>query len=172
MNLATSSRRLIAAAGALVLLGLSQPLMAQEVSETHLAAARSAVGALGITNDFDNILPGAAQALKNELIQRSPHQQADIIKAVDDTAISLASRRGDLEREVALVYARVFNEAELKAIGDFYSSEAGKKLNSDGQIAMREVMQAVEIWQRGVARDLAVQVADKIEPQNAPKPQQ
>jgi hypothetical protein len=171
MNLATRSRRLIATAGAIVFLGLASPVLAQEVSEAHLAAARSAVGALGITNDFDNILPGAAQALKNELIQRSPHQQSEIIQAVDETALSLASRRGDLEREVALVYARVFNEAELKAIGDFYSSDAGKKLNADGQIAMREVMQAVEIWQRGVARDMALQVADKIEPQAAPNPQ-
>lgn len=167
MNLAISTRRLAAAAGAFIFMGLAQPALAQDVSDAHLSAARSAVAALGVTGEFDNILPGAAQALKNDLIQRNPDLQTAIIQTVDQTAISLASRRGDLEREVALAYARVFSESELQEIAAFYSSDTGKKLNADGPIVMREVYQAVEIWQRGVSRDLGVQVADKLDAQRA-----
>ena len=52
-----------------------------------------------------------------------------IIKTVDDQTMKLASRRGDLEREAALAYARSFNEDQLNQIAAFYQSEAGLKLS-------------------------------------------
>ncbi|TWG49589.1 hypothetical protein L610_000700000350 [Aminobacter sp. J44] len=163
MKIVKSSRRLAALAGALALLTVAQPAFAQEISDSHLAAARTAIGALGATAEFDVILPQAAQALKTELIQKNPDMQADIIEIVDKTALSLAARRGDLEREAGLAYARVFTEQQLNEIATFYQSETGKKLISDGAIVMREVYRAAEIWQNGIARDLAQQVATELQ---------
>ena len=74
----------------------------------------------------------------------------------------MAARRADLEREAALAYARVFPEADLNAIATFYNSEPGKKLLKDGPIVTREVIKAAEIWQRGVARDLAGEVGKQL----------
>ena len=71
-------------------------------------------------------------------------------------------RRTDLEKEAALAYARVFSEEDLNAIAAFYNSEAGKKLLSDGPIVTRELFKAADIWQRGVARDLAQSVGAKL----------
>lgn len=163
MNFVKSSRRLAALAGAVALLTVAQPSFSQDIAESHVAAARAAIGALGATAEFDVILPQAAQALKTELIQKNPDMQADIISIVDQTALSLAARRGDLEREAGLAYARVFTEAQLNEIAAFYQSETGKKLISDGAIVMREVYRAAEIWQNGVARDLAQQVAAELQ---------
>lgn len=163
MKIVKGSRRLGALAGALALLAVSQPSFAQDISDSHLSAARTAISALGATAEFDVILPQAAQALKTELIQKNPDMQADIISVVDQTALSLAARRGDLEREAGLAYARVFSEAQLNEIAAFYESETGKKLISDGAIVMREVYRAAEIWQNGVARDLAQQVAAELQ---------
>src|SRR5690606_22972124 len=97
-----------------------------------------------------------------ELIQKNPDLQADINRIVDQTALSLAVRRGDLEKEASLAYARVFTEAELKDIATFYQSESGKKLMNDGPIAGREIIKAAEIWQRGIGRDLAQQVGEQL----------
>lgn len=162
MNLVNRSRRWAAAAGAIAFLALVQPAAAQDISDAHLAAARTAIGAMGVTAQFDEILPQAAQALKAELIQKNPDLQGTIIQLVDETALSLAARRGDLEREAAMAYARVFSEAHLNEISAFFNSEAGKKLISDGGIADREIFQAANIWQRGVARDLAQQVGERL----------
>jgi len=162
MNLVNRSRRLAAALGAMAFLVAAQPAAAQEIADSHLAAARSALTALRATEEFDLILPNAAQALKSELIQKNPDLQALIGEVVDQTAFSLAPRRGDLEREAALVYARAFSEQELTEIAAFYSSSAGQKLLADGPIAMREVFQAADIWQRGIARDLAQQAGEEI----------
>ena len=51
---------------------------------------------------------------------------------------------------------------DLNAIAAFYSSDAGKKLLSDGPIVTRELVKAADIWQRGIARDLAQSVGTKL----------
>ena len=163
MNFATRSRRLVAAFGAFALATAAVlPASAQDIAESHLSAARAVVASLRATEEFDVILPSAAQALKSELIQKNPDLQALIIEIVDQTAIALAARRGDLEREAATIYARTFSEAQLNEISTFYNSETGKKLLVDSPIVMREVYGAADIWQRGIARDLAQQAGEEL----------
>ncbi|WP_337269807.1 DUF2059 domain-containing protein [Oryzifoliimicrobium ureilyticus] len=127
---------------------------AQEITESHLKAARAAIEAIGATNQFDNILPGLADRLKSGLIQDSPNYEDVIIATVDKQALALASRRADLEKEAALTYAKAFSEDELKQIADFYNSPIGKKLLRDGPIASRETLKAADIWAQGISRDL------------------
>lgn len=135
---------------------------AQEVSESHLKAARAAITAVHATNNYDVILPAAAQTLKQELIQQNPDLTDVIIATVDEKALGLAGRRADLEREAAIAYAKIFTEEELNAITTFYTSETGKKLLASGPIVAREVVKAAEIWQRGISRDLATEVGKQI----------
>lgn len=155
--------RLFIAAAALATTAFMVPAGAQEVSDSHLQAAYEAIDALNATDEFDNVLPQASQALKAELIQKNP-DLVDLINAtVEENALALAPRRADLEKEAALAYARVFSEEELKAVTTFYTSPAGQKLLTDGPIVTREVLKAADIWQRGVARDLAQNVGRQIQ---------
>ncbi|WP_113260671.1 DUF2059 domain-containing protein [Agrobacterium cavarae] len=145
-----------AAAASILISGLvfGTAARAQEISAEHIAAAKQAITALGVTDRFDNILPGLAERLKSELIQSSPNVEDQITATVDAKALELAPRRADLEREAALTYARAFSVEELKAISTFYNSDAGKKLLKDGPIATRELMKAADIWAAGINRDL------------------
>lgn len=145
-----------AAAASILISGVifGTAVRAQEITEEHIAAAKQAIGTLGVTDRFDDILPGLAERLKAELIQASPNVQDAITETVDTKALELAPRRADLEREAALTYARAFSLDELKAISAFYGSEAGKKLLKDGPIATRELMKAADIWAAGINRDL------------------
>lgn len=160
--------RMVAAGVAIASLFAVSQGLSQEISETHMKAARAAVGAIKATQEFDTILPAAARALKAQLTQQSPDLFDVIEKTVNEKAMAMTARYGDLEKEAAAAYAKVFNEAELNAIAAFYSSDAGKKLLSDGPIVTRELLKAADIWQRGVARDLAVQVAEVLSTQGAP----
>ncbi|RCW86302.1 DUF2059 domain-containing protein [Phyllobacterium bourgognense] len=168
MNRATGFRRLIAPLAVLIMLGGFSAAQAQDtntnnnITPSHLAAARAAISAIKATDQFDSILPGVAQQLKGELIQKDPNLESIIGAAVDEQALALAARRADLENEAARAYAVSFSEEELNAITGFYNSEAGKKLLSEGPIVTREVMKAAGIWQRGIARDLAQAVAEKV----------
>ncbi|MBB3234160.1 DUF2059 domain-containing protein [Phyllobacterium endophyticum] len=168
MNRATGFRRLIAPLAVVIMIGGLGAAQAQDanansnVTPSHLAAARAAISAIKATDQFDTILPNVAQQLKVELVQKDPNLESIISAAVDEQALALAARRADLENEAARAYAVSFNEEELNAITGFYNSEAGKKLLSEGPIVTREVMKAAGIWQRGIARDLAQAVAEKV----------
>jgi hypothetical protein len=163
MILTSRVRRTVSAAVAFAILAVSAPGFAEEnISETHLKAARAAVAAIKTTEDFDNVLPQAATALKSELIQKNPDLQAIIIKTVDEETFAMVPRRTDLEKEAALAYARVFSEQDLNNIATFYNSETGKKLLADGPLVSRELYKAADIWQRGIARDLAANVGTKL----------
>ncbi|MVA97754.1 DUF2059 domain-containing protein [Nitratireductor sp. CAU 1489] len=161
------ARRLAAALGATLILAVAQPAFSQDVSESHLKAARAAIDSLGATEEFDFILPGAAQSLKGELIQKDPNLQTVIVETVDEEALRLAPRRGDLEKEAALAYARNFTEEELNAIAAFYTSPGGIAFKTKSPLVTRDVLQAADIWQKGLARDLAVAVNEALSKKTA-----
>ncbi len=173
MIFAARGFRALALASALAWVGA--PALAQDIAESHVKAARDAIASLKATDTFDAILPAAATALKAELIRKNPDLESLIVSTVDEKTLGLVARRGDLEREAALAYARVFTEPQLTEMAAFFNSETGKKLLSDGGIVNREVAKAADIWRRGVARDLAQAVAETIvaaTPDNpAPAPQ-
>ena len=155
MTLVHRVRRLSTALAASVIVATACPVFAQEISDAHLQAAREAVDAINATDMFDGILPAAARALKQSLIEKNPDLQDLITSTTDQKALEMASRRADLEKEAALAYARVFSAEDLNNIATFYNSPTGKKLLADGPIVTREVTKAADIWQRGIVRDLA-----------------
>lgn len=161
MTLAIRARG-IAAIAAVGMIFTASAAIAQEISESHLKAARAAISALKATAEFDAVLPQAAGALKVQLTQKNPDMMAIISSTIDEKTLALASRRADLEREVANIYAKVFSEQQLNEIAAFYNTETGKKLMSDGDIVGRETLQAASIWQRGIGRDLAQQVGEQL----------
>lgn len=169
MRLLNSARNWIAAGAVATAIVISHAAVAQEISDAHLKAARAAVAAIQATGDFDDILPQSAFALKNQLIQQNPDLQDLIEATVNEKALAMSARRADLEKEAATAYAKVFPEEDLNAIATFYTSPAGKKLLADGPIVTREVLKAADIWQRGIARDLAQEVA-KVLVEKGPKP--
>lgn len=162
MTFAKRARRITLGLAAVASLALSGAAFAQDISESHLKACRAAVDAINATDSYDGILPTAAQALKTQLIQKNPDLQEVIINTVDEQTIKMVARRGDLEREAGTAYARVFNEKQCSEIAAFYQSETGLKLLADGPIVTRELMKAANIWQNGVARDLAQAVGQAL----------
>jgi len=148
----------------------SHSALAQEISDDHLAAARTAIAALGATDQFDNIIPGTAEQLKMNLIRANVDLQEVISTTVDEEALKIVPRRGDLEKEAAQIYAKAFSKEELTAIAEFYTSDAGKKLIENGPLVIREVVKAAEIWSSGMARDLRVNVSKVLEEKVGERP--
>lgn len=169
MTIAISFRRLIAPVGVAAVLGLGLGFAsAQEISESHLQAARKAISSIHATDQFDTFLPSTSRELKNELMRKDPNLEKVISDTVDEQALELVPRRAALEKEAARAYAKHFTEDELKQIADFYSSETGKKLLKDGPAAMADTMEAYDIWRQGIAQDLAVNVGKALNIKEAP----
>jgi len=159
----TFRRAAAAIAGAILLLTfLSPSARAQDVTESHLKAARAAVAASNSTGSLDDILPRLAEQAKQNLITNRPDAADQINVIVNDVAISLAPRRADLEDEVARAYARIFTEAELNEIAAFYLTETGKKLIAQTPDVARSIDQAARVWTNGIQRDLRNEVGKKL----------
>ncbi|TIU04065.1 MAG: hypothetical protein E5W40_23450, partial [Mesorhizobium sp.] len=70
MMLHNRVRRFSAVLAASAVFAFSSPAFSQDVTDGHLKAARAAVAAIHATDPFDNILPQAAAALQQQLIQK------------------------------------------------------------------------------------------------------
>lgn len=153
------------AAAALIVsgFGFATVSKAAEVTDDQLKAAYAAIKATGATVPFDSILPNIAEQLKASFIQASPNYQDIISSTVDNDALALAGRRGDLEKEAATVYAKTFTTDELNTIANFFNSDVGKKFLKDVPLANRELFKAADIWSAGIQRDLSKTSADKLE---------
>ncbi|MEM7462045.1 MAG: DUF2059 domain-containing protein [Pseudomonadota bacterium] len=136
---------------------------AQDITESHLEAARNAVTATRSTAAYDVLLPNLGERAKQQLITNRPDAADQISIIVDEATIGLAARRGDLEQEIARIYATIFTEEELVTINEFYRSETGRKLIRETPGIARAMDQASRVWSAGIQRDLAQEVRKKIE---------
>ena len=139
------------------------PVNAQEFPEAHIAAAKTAIKATESTDELNEILPRAAVRMSDQLIGTRPDIADQIQVIVNEAAIELAPRRGDLEKEVAQIYARVFTQEDLQNIAEFFSTEAGKKFITELPIIVREIDKASRIWGTGINRDLNQKVREKMQ---------
>ena len=152
----------IALLGVVFAVSVAMNATAQEASAEHLSAAKAAMKATGATSRLDKILPEIAAFTKTGLIANRPDIEAEISTIVDEVAISLAPRRGPLEGEVAAIYAKLFTQDELVAIGTFFSSEAGEKFLRLTPNLFREIDDASRLWRGGITRDMSKLVQEKL----------
>ena len=164
MSFTSRSRGLFAVVALVAFLAVTgRTAHAQEVSEEHLKIARQAVAVSQSTRQMDTILLRIGEQTKQTLIANQPDAADQINTIVDEVTLSLAPRRGQLEDEVARIYARIFSIEELQQIIDFYNSDAGQKLISETPVIARSMNQAARVWTAGVQRDVQEEVRKKIE---------
>ncbi|MEX0853060.1 MAG: DUF2059 domain-containing protein [Bauldia sp.] len=144
----------IALVGLAVVAGPLTLAIAQEISESRLAAAESAMKSAPTLGNFDNILPGVATKTKDQLIRLRPDLHKEISGIVDDAAFKLAVRRADLDNDIARTWAKRFTDDELKAIDTFFSSEAGKKYKSEAGELGKEILKASRSWTNRINDEL------------------
>ncbi len=157
----------ILVAGSLMVMPMiNQSVLAQELSESHLAAAKKAIISTKATTKLNDILPTAAARLAARMISSRPDLEAQISLMVNEAALEMAPRRGDLQNEVAKIYGRIFKEDELGGIAKFFATEAGQKFLTQLPLVVREVEKASRIWGTGISRDLNQAVRKKMEEAN------
>jgi hypothetical protein len=141
------------------------PATAQEFSESHLAAAKAAAVASPMAQEFNNLLPFLAQRVQNRLVSLRPDLHEVISKTVQDVALRLAARRGDLDSATALIWAREFTEDELNEIAAFYNSPVGKKFVGLGAKLGQQTVQTASNWSNRVGEELLDKAREELKKQ-------
>jgi hypothetical protein len=135
---------------------------AQEISPSHLAIAIEVVKSAKASRGFDNVLPILAEQVENRLIRVRPDLHNQITDAVEAVALKLASRRADLDADVARIWAKAFTEDELKTIATFYQSAAGQKFADVGPKVVADSFKAVDQWSSRVGDELLAKSRDEL----------
>jgi len=147
---------------ALVLAVLATPALAEDFTESHLAAARDTIAAAHASEQFNQILVVLADQTK-ALFQRSnPSAVKDIEDVVDQVALDLAKRRPELDRELERVWASRFTEDELKAIAAFYRSPVGMKFGQQMPVIIQDSIRSAGIWKDAISTEIVTRARDEL----------
>ncbi len=137
-----------------VVAALAGPAAAQEITQSHLEAAMSAVDSAGASRGFDQVLPALSERIQARLIRMRPDLHQQISQTVEDIALQLVNRRPELDKAVAEVWAKNFTEDELVTIAEFYKSPVGKKFAQIGPQVIQDLLKEVENWSNRVGEEL------------------
>ena len=158
---------LVARAAAIVLaVVLLAPAFADEITPSHLAAARDAMIATKANRGFDDLLPALSQQVQSQLISARPDVYMQISDTVNAIALTITNRRTDLDNDAARVWANAFSEDELKAIAAFYKTPAGAKFVDVGPKVFGDSVQVAKQWSDRVREELFEKAREELKKQN------
>ena len=134
----------IALAVALLMGASHAPAHSQQPTPGAIAAAKEYVVIKGAMTMFSPIIPGVIENAKNIFLQQNPNLGQDLNAVAADLRKRYEFKRGDLQNEIAKVYAAQFTEQELKQAIEFYKTPLGKKLLTAEPIAIEQTLQAAQ----------------------------
>ncbi len=130
----------------------------QQPSAAAMATARQLIAATDATTVFNPLIAGVVEQAKLLFLQQNPGLAKDLNEIAAKLRTDLAPRFGELNEEMAKLYATSFTEQELKAILVFYESPAGKKLLAQQPTVVDASMKFAQDW----ANKLSDQVIAKM----------
>jgi hypothetical protein len=139
-----------------------QTIIETELPPERMALAMKLVELSGTTRIFDTILPDIAEESKTNFIRANPQMQLGIIAVVDRVALTLVSRRPELNQYLAKVSASGFSDEEMQAIVDFYSTDVGKKFSAVLPQVLAVQTAAAQEWGKSIAAELNRKVQDEL----------
>jgi uncharacterized protein len=159
----TLARHIGAAFIAAVLAGpFASPALAQEFSESHLAAARETIQSAKASQQFDNILVVLSDQARTLFTRSNPSLVVEIDEVVGQVALDLAKRRPELERELERVWAARFSEEELKEITRFYTSPVGRKFGETMPLIIKDSVHSAGIWRDALSTELVTKAREEL----------
>ncbi|MBO6756989.1 MAG: DUF2059 domain-containing protein [Roseibium sp.] len=140
------------------------PVQAQEeLSESHIEAAREVVVVTKGLQAFDDILPLMAEQTRTLFIQSDPARTQEVIEVSTDVALQLAAKRAELNRTIYEIWARRFTEQELRDLAAFYQTPLGEKLSENGASITALSIGAARQWQDTISTEMVTLVREELE---------
>lgn len=125
------TKTLLAVGFGLALSGMSAQAQAPKAPApppaSAIAAANELLAIKKANTVYQGIVPTVIQRTKDAILQNNLNYQKDLDEVSVKLAAELASRREDIGKAMAQIYATNFTEQELKDLVVFYKSPLGQK---------------------------------------------
>lgn len=132
------------------------------ISEAHLQRAYETVLITRASSAYRKVIPNLVRRAKEQLIQKYPHLRAEIIKTVDDVALSLIDRQSELDVRIARSWAERFSEGELREISAFYATPTGSKLAKQNTSLIAAALDSARAWGGEIGAALVTGVQERL----------
>lgn len=121
---------------------------------SHVAAAREVVLLSGISNTFTVFVPGIMQQIFNTVTPTRPEIRKDLEEVLKGLIPEFEKRTDEMVDATARLFATNISEPQLKAIGDFFKSDAGKKYVEMQPKVIDQMVVAVDEWNRKLTQEV------------------
>jgi hypothetical protein len=141
--------------GAVALVGLfwlsaSGPVLAQaqqaKPSAAAIGYAKEILAAKNAPAIYRDAVPGLVERVKIQLLQNNLNYQKDLNEVAIKIAKDMSGRENEIGEQMAVIYASVFTEVELKDLAAFYKSPLGKKVIEQEPVALAQTQQYMQQW--------------------------
>ena len=143
-----------------MLLVASWPAAAQDSEQVGIA--REMLVAMRAADNFDAVIPAVLQALKPALTAGNPKAEKDWDDLAPIMTQEFATLKSGLLDEIASVYAKAFDKAELRSFVAFYHTPAGEKLARLTPVLAQQTMGAGQKFGQQVAARVAERMRDEL----------
>ena len=133
---------------------------AQTPSPEALAAARSLISTMKLTDQYKALLPVILLSIKPALVQGRPEIERDYDAMAAQIADAYAPYYSSMVDSAASLYASNFTVDELREIDAFYRLPVGQKLLQKSPAITQQGMQIGQDASRKAAEDLRVRLTD------------
>jgi len=148
------ARLLAIAIAALAIAAITVPTRAQAPDPARLAAAKDMMEASRVDKQFEQVIPLLLDRLKESFRTIAPDKHGVIDGVFEQMQSKFITRRGERLEEIAVLYARKLEAAEMKAVAEFYRSPVGSKLiDAQPQIVQESIM-AGQRWGQRIGREI------------------
>ena len=139
-------------------LGLATaPVLAQDISANHLAAARELVTAAGAITSIDRIVPALVDEIRKQTLTR-PEMTKDLNEVITALAPDIEQQRQQAIFVAARSYAKFMTEQELKDAIAFFKSPTGQKYVKVQPELTEDLVTSVTAWSQLAAEYIQTRV--------------
>jgi|ERR1700688_1888339 len=147
---------------AVALVTFSPAAYSQQPSAAAIASAKELIAISGATTLFTPLIAGVVEQAKILFLQQNPGVAKDLNEIAEKLRTDLAPRLGELNNEVAKLYATNFTEQELKDILVFYKSPSGQKLIAQQPKVTDSSMKFAQEWANKLSDEVIGKMRDEL----------
>jgi hypothetical protein len=135
---------------------------AQTPSPDAMAAARSLVTTMKLSDQYKALLPGTLLGLRPTLTQDRPEIERDFDAMLPTIVEAYAPYYKAMADNIATVYASNFTAGELREIEAFYRQPVGQKLLEKSPLLAQQSNQVGQDASRKAAEDLRARLTEAL----------
>jgi len=135
---------------------------AQQITASHLDAAREVVVLSGISRTFNAFLPKLADQTMATITRTRPEVRNDLITVLKAVIPEFEKRSQLMLDSTANAFAGVMTEKALKDTATFFKSDAGKQYVEMQPRVIDQMVVSLDAWNRQMSIDLMTRVREEL----------